>query len=62
MDKLLEVVLGIPVLDGIVCALKFLEGMNAYCLHTSKRGAYAYPHRKELVNMPSIFDSPYINT
>jgi len=59
LDKHLEEALGIPVIDGVVAALKFLEGMLGYGLHTSKRRAYAQPARKELLNLPEIFDGAY---
>ncbi len=59
LDKQLEEVLGAPVIDGVIGALKLLEGMLGYGLRTSKRLAYAAPARKELVNLPPIFDKPY---
>jgi len=59
LDKQLETALGVPVVDGVVGALKLLEGIVGYGLRTSKRLAYAAPARKELVNMPDIFDKPY---
>ncbi|MCJ7533491.1 MAG: aspartate/glutamate racemase family protein [Anaerolineales bacterium] len=62
LDKRLEETLGVPVLDGVVCALKLLEGLVGYGMHTSKRRAYARPVRKELVNLPEIFDKPYGNS
>ena len=59
LDKQLEEVLGVPVIDGVVGALKILEGLVGYGLRTSKRRAYARPARKELFNLPDIFDKPY---
>ncbi len=59
LDKQLEEVLGVPVIDGVVGALKLLEGLVGYGLRTSKRRAYATPARKELLNLPNIFDKPY---
>jgi len=59
LDKQLEAALGVPVIDGGVGALKLLEGIVGYGLRTSKRLAYAVPGRKELVNMPDIFNKPY---
>ena len=59
LDKQLEAALGAPVIDGVVGALKLLEGIVGYGLRTSKRLAYATPGRKELVNMPAVFDKPY---
>jgi allantoin racemase len=59
LDKQLEETLGVPVIDGVVGALKLLEGLVGYGVRTSKRLAYATPARKELLNLPSIFDQPY---
>lgn len=59
LDKQLEEALGVPVIDGVIGALKLLEGMVGYGLRTSKRLAYATPARKELLNLSSIFDKPY---
>jgi len=59
MDKELEKELGVPVIDGVVAALKFLEGMVGYGIHTSKRRAYARPGRKELVGMMEVFERAY---
>ena len=59
LDKQLEASLGVPVLDGVVCALKLLEGMLTYGLHTSKRRSYGTPQRKALLNMPAIFERAY---
>ncbi len=59
LDKQLEADLGVPVIDGVVAALKLLEGMVGYGVRTSKRCAYSRPGRKGLVNLPPIFDTPY---
>jgi allantoin racemase len=59
LDKNLEQELGLPVVDGVASALKFLEGMVGYGLKTSKRLAYSRPGWKELVNLPDIFYRPY---
>ena len=56
IDKRLEQDFNVPVLDGIVCALKFLEAMVGYGVKTSKRLAYAKPNAKELANMPPVFE------
>jgi allantoin racemase len=61
LDKKLEADLGLPVVDGVISALKFLEGMGGYGMRTSKRLAYAQPNHKELVKLPSIFSKPYQN-
>lgn len=59
LDKQLEAELCVPVLDGVISALKLLEGMVGYGVKTSKRLAYARPNPKELVNLPPIFTKPY---
>lgn len=37
---------GLPVLDGVVCAVKLAEALHALGLHTSKTGSYAAPRAK----------------
>lgn len=59
LDKQLEADLGVPVIDGVSGAVKLLEGMISYGLKTSKKLAYSVPGKKELVNYPEIFSSPY---
>jgi allantoin racemase len=61
LDKKLENDLNIPVIDGVVGALKFLEGMFAYGILTSKRRTYSRPYYKELVGIASIFNKPYLD-
>jgi allantoin racemase len=59
LDKQLQKELGVPVLDGVVCALKLLEGMVGYGLKTSKRRAYAQPGHKPLLGFAEIFQKVY---
>jgi len=59
LDKELQQELGVPVLDGVVCALKLLEGMLDYGVKTSKRRAYAQPGYKPQVGLPEIFQNVY---
>jgi allantoin racemase len=59
LDKKLEAELGVPVVDGVISALKTLEGLVGYGLKTSKHLAYSRPGAKELANLPSIFSKPY---
>jgi allantoin racemase len=59
LDKKVADVLHVPVIDGVVSALKLLEGLVATGLHTSKRLAYAQPQSKQLDNLPEIFARPY---
>mgnify|MGYP001034895762 CR=1 FL=1 len=37
---------GVPVLDGVACAVKLAESLHALGLHTSKVGSYAAPRAK----------------
>lgn len=59
LDKKLTDALQIPVIDGVVSALKLLEGIVSTGLRTSKRLAYARPHHKQLVGLPEVFAGPY---
>lgn len=59
LDKHLEAAVGVPVLDGVVCALKMIEGMLAYGVRTSKVRAYARPQPKELVGLKDLFHKGY---
>lgn len=46
LDKEIENSLGVPVLDGVVCAVKMAEGLVDYCLSTSKVCAFMNPEIK----------------
>ena len=59
LDKQLQQAIGVPVLDGVACAVKLLEGLVGCGLSTSKRKTYAQPRQKELVNLPAILQKPY---
>ncbi len=59
MDKRLEAALQVPVVDGVVAALKLMEGLVGYGMHTSKRRAYLQPKRTDLPNLPPVFSRPY---
>jgi allantoin racemase len=37
---------GVPVLDGVACAVKLAESLHALGIHTSKIGSYASPRTK----------------
>jgi allantoin racemase len=41
LDKDLELALGVPVLDGVACAVKLAEACAGYGLRTSKVRGYA---------------------
>ncbi|HZS88218.1 MAG TPA: aspartate/glutamate racemase family protein [Chloroflexota bacterium] len=49
LDKELERELGVPVLDGVACAVKMAEACHGYGLRTSKRLGFAPPTVKEYV-------------
>lgn len=55
LDKELRNKLGVPVLDGVVSAVKLVEVLIGYGLSTSKVRAYKNPKHKELINMGSIY-------
>lgn len=59
LDEIVSAAVGVPVVDGVVAALKILEGIVAAGLRTSKRLAYAQPQPKELDNLNPIFARPY---
>ena len=52
LDKELEQVLGVPVVDGVVAAVKLAEGLYDYGVKTSKIGAFAAPGRKQIHGWP----------
>jgi allantoin racemase len=55
LDKKMQKTLGVPVLDGVVCAVKMAEGLIDYQAVTSKVSAFKYPEQKEFKNCsPSI--------
>ena len=59
LDKELQRKLGVPVLDGFVCALKLLEFFQQYGISHSKIKTYASPLFKELSGLPSKFSKAY---
>jgi allantoin racemase len=59
-DKALEKKLGVPVLDGFVCALKLLELFNQYGLRHSKILTYTAPFAKGLTGLSSRFSKAYL--
>jgi allantoin racemase len=59
LDEKVCAAVGVPVVDGVVAALKLLEGVVAAGLRTSKRQAYARPQFKELDGLDPIFRKPY---
>lgn len=51
LDKPMEEKLGVPVLDGVVCAVKTAESVFDYGLKLSKVKAFKTPEPKEFVGM-----------
>ena len=49
LDKAVERAIGVPVLDGVACAVKLLEGLVDYELSTSRVAAFKAPEQKEHV-------------
>ena len=52
LDKAVEAEVGVPVLDGVACAVKLLEGVLDYGLSTSRVAAFKQPEPKEYVDYP----------
>jgi allantoin racemase len=59
---------GVPVLDGVACAIKLAEGLVSLGLRTSKAGAYAAPRGKQFSGLFAPFspvseaDSPPVRS
>lgn len=56
MGKTIGAAIGMPVLDGTVCAVKIAEGMYDYGLKTSKVAAFKGPQPKEYVACPDLYE------
>jgi allantoin racemase len=54
----LEAELGVPVLDGVVCAVKWAEALVELGVHTSKHKTYRLPEAKEYTGIFERFGSP----
>jgi allantoin racemase len=59
MDKKIEDALSVPVTDGVVSAVKLVEAQVAYKLRPSKRTTFAFPEKKEAVNLDHVLSSVY---
>jgi allantoin racemase len=57
LDKEMEKSLGVPVLDGVVCAVKMAEGLVDYGVTTSKASAFRHPEPKVFKNCSEGFTS-----
>jgi len=58
-DKELQQKLDVPVLDGVVCALKIIELFHQYGLTHSKIVTYSTPLFKELTHLSPQFARAY---
>ena len=59
LDKRLQQELEIPVLDGVVCALKMVEGLVGYGVAISKKRAYRKPGWKQVTGFSKALQSVY---
>jgi Asp/Glu/hydantoin racemase len=55
VDKEFEKELGVPVIDGVVAAVKILEAIHDYGIKTSKSLTYRLPEKKTILGFPGIF-------
>src|SRR5262249_34417914 len=51
LDERISAELDVPVIDGLVCAVKLLEGLNDYGLNTSRAAAFKEPEEKPFVDL-----------
>jgi allantoin racemase len=54
LDKAVGSEVGVPVLDGVACAVKLVEGLLDYGLATSRVAAYKEPEPKEIVGYSPV--------
>lgn len=59
LDKHLQGVLHVPVLDGVVCAVKLAESLHEYGLFTSKIKMFKMVDPRETVNLTAPFSAVY---
>jgi allantoin racemase len=51
LDEKIAAELSVPVIDGLVCAVKLLEGMHDYGLKTSRAAAFKEPEPKPFIEL-----------
>ncbi|CAA9474795.1 MAG: Hydantoin racemase [uncultured Solirubrobacteraceae bacterium] len=51
-DRRIQAELGVPVIDGVVAAVKLMEGLGDYPLGTSRAAAFKEPEEKEFKGQP----------
>jgi allantoin racemase len=61
LDKAVEAELRVPVLDGVACAVKLLEGLFDYGLETSRVAGFKQPEEKEYLARPPAAPSSLID-
>ncbi|UGS34519.1 aspartate/glutamate racemase family protein [Capillimicrobium parvum] len=54
LDDEIAKAVDVPVIDGIVCAVKLLEGLHDYGLKTSRHAAFMRPEPKDLAGVPGL--------
>ena len=54
LDQTIGAKLPVPVIDGIPCAVKLLEGLVDYGLGTSRAAAYKSPEPKEFIEIGEV--------
>jgi allantoin racemase len=54
LDQTIGAELPVPVIDGIPCAVKLLEGLVDYGLSTSRAAAYKEPEPKEFIEIGGV--------
>jgi allantoin racemase len=59
LDKQLQAVLGVPVLDGVACAVPLLEACARYGVTTSKINTYNAPPNKSSAGLDPLLEQMY---
>ena len=57
LDQRVQDAVGVPVLDGTVCAVKMAESLHDYGKRTSKVAAFAWAEPKELVGCSAVLEA-----
>jgi allantoin racemase len=54
LDERISASVDVPVIDGLVAALKMLEGIHDYGLRTSRKAAFMQPVDKPFIDIPDL--------
>jgi allantoin racemase len=54
LDEQISASVDVPVIDGLVAAVKMLEGIHDYGLQTSRKAAFMQPEDKPFIDIPDI--------